>query len=314
MVSDSKRRLRIQPSMALELIRELQTDPDLQAPDAVFLTIHGLARAAESHVYPSSGLISAWHVRRCTVLGVDAAVRALGVREGMWLSEMLLWTAWLGRWCKWIEGLCEKVNRGVHLTEREAANFGYWSLQREKLGRPRVWPQFGRAAEMVHHSLALPDSDQDRLQTLRHHRLLTKGSPGDIFVGHDGRVRLGHRQMRDSHMKAFGLRRHHNSPEVTELGSEEWDENALDALEALQSADGVRRIRTAIKDRLARAEDGSGGHLALTHMEPLLTGQLTVRQLARDSGRAHSPLARAFDRERAAIRSALPDLGIFFEK
>ena len=317
MLPQSVRDLRINAATTADLMRELDDDEELGRLDPIFLTIHGLARMAESRVLPSAGLTSAGpiqsaHFRRCVTLGLDAVVRALGTDDRDWFREMLAWGSGFASWCKLTEETLKMCLREEPLTTREGAILGYWLLHREKLGKPRDWAQFSTAAgKVLDYDFGLPDGELERVRMLQLHRSITRGTPGGIFVGRDDAVRLGRRQMRDRHATAFKQRRRRKDrPEPVEVVAEEQDKNAVEAAQAVMSVEAVRKVQAITEARQADAKEGSGRDLVLRNFPALLEGSLSIRALAEANRRAHSYLNRVFVKEKQAIGRELKKLGI----
>ncbi len=299
------RAARFSPLVARKMVKHFETKPNLRPEDAVMLTIQGLARHVERSVLPRGRGLRQAHFRRCAALAADAVVRGLSCPPQEWFGAMKFYLRRFGSWLQWMGTMPTKISAGEDLAPEDATAFSLWWTTRQRVGLKRDFDQFFRAAEYAHTALDQPDDRCDRLHTLLHFRRLAREGNEGIFVGRDGRLRLGPRQLRDTLASAYGIPRRRPKPPVP---LEQEPESAAVDMDAVEAADQIRRVRAIIRLRLTAAEEGSVHRVVLQEYEALKSDTLTLRALASRSGRARSALQRAFQKEDAAICKAL---GVF---
>lgn len=301
------------------VLRDIRSDQRLEYGDAVCLTIHALARMSEKRVLGRVGPLMAKELTRCSLLAADAVVRARGLppsslgrtssglyyrvlRGQHWFRAMRFWTRAFTLFCRAMDDVAQSVCEKRELTEHESALFEHWWSQRQDLGVPRVWDQFPRAAGRVNSELGQPDGMEDRKHLLVLYRALSEGTPGGLFRGGDGQLRLGQRQMRDAVAKGMGLSRPRaGAPTQVQLDHEVADENEQDVIDSVAAVEAVRRLREAVQTRKEVVEPDSARRHVLDHFEALLSKQMTFRELEKSVGKAKSALQRAFRAEREAV-------------
>ncbi|MCP3916169.1 MAG: hypothetical protein GY711_11485 [bacterium] len=312
---------RIRPHIVQKILADFPQDDRLERTDVICLTIHALERASERRILPY-GPIHGRHLTRCVILAVDGVVRAMGLPRSalvktasgityrtpqarLWHRAMRAWCRTFTAWCKEMDDIAGAFCEQRDLDPRQEALFEHWWTQRQDLGLPRLWEQFGRAARRVNGVLGLPDDPGDRKQLLHLFRALTEGTPGGIFRGDDDRLRIGQRQLRDAVSSELGVSRSRRKmPRSVELEHDVPDDDAEDVRQALEAVEAIRGLRDAIAARKREVEPDSARWYVLDDFEPLLTGDMTFRELEAKVGKAKSALQRAFQAEREAVLTA----------
>lgn len=203
---------------------------------------------------------------------------------------------------------------------------------------PRELEQFPFAAEDALSRLSeLSDPDDERttadeihtaLFQVHHSLVLEKGAPG-LFVGHDGRLRLGWTQSRDAlaHEREISRRKLRAEREECERSAEivrraraehhvstaqivEDVEDVADAVDVVNEA-SKRDVLDCVRDyadrRLAEVDPGTNRWHVVRHLVALLNGEMTVSGLASLVGRDHAGLWRAYDEERTRVTTLLQE-------
>ncbi|MCC7169650.1 MAG: hypothetical protein IT459_04305 [Planctomycetes bacterium] len=235
----------------------------------------------------------------------------------VWLGHMKAVCRDHARWFAEVGSIGARVLRGEVVSERDRSVFWHLIVARETLGLPRDWKSFRAVAMDAARSLGLPNEEPtDATSTLIMIRRAPR-SPGGVYVGEDGMMRLGFRQSRDLLQRVSGARRARDVFDALDASPARMDVDAdptifsqtdemEDAIDAMDAADLLHRVRTVIAGERARAMPGSVAAVALEHFEQLQTGEVSVRDLASRTGFSFGAIARQHRRTRDLVARCVP--------
>jgi hypothetical protein len=153
-----------------------------------------------------------------------------------------------------------------------------------------------------------PSPGDEDPETLAANLILAADKRGGILpllrVGPSGAITIGDLAARDG----LGPRGREKPRSFTreddiEFSAEDSDpaQLAMEAEQARRARSAIQAVKTASRARAQRRKNGSAGHLVLRNAADLLSGQITLTQLAQNSGLAVSTLSEAWKREKAAL-------------
>ena len=294
---------RIKPEVAGEILDSLRVWPELLDPDRFVLAVIALQRMSERRLLPRNVALGA-EMTRGVVLAVDATMRALNAPWQMSILKDAL--RGYMRWSRWVERLAVDLANGADLGQREQTVARLWIGFRRELGVPRLWEQFRYAAKKGAALLDTPEDDEpvETLLTFKH--LNARGRTTGMFVGNDGVMRLGYRNVRDVMAKGLGAKRidvvTKTRPKTVSLDKNQA--SSLEAVMAVEAVDAVRRVDEFIEQELAKVSRRSPAAAVLLNLPRLIDpdADFSTRELARETGFPPRTLDRQRDRYVLALK------------
>jgi hypothetical protein len=281
--------------LAKDKLAFLERDPGLLPDDRVALVVQLVARHVETFLYPKKGPVRTSDMNCCILVGTRAVAEALEYPEPRWA-----WASVIGNECEdWhfrFAGMKRRVRNGTASAHDELVYRYYFAIHK-KHGPRRDVEQFDRAMKSALAQINEGTSPEDVARAQAEFRQITFGEGGFMFVGKDGKVRLGHRQVRDRMRKAHGARRkgrkRKGQPAEVELkvtlASEASEATtAVDRLERAETDQALRahvrewaaaQLRPAIRSKVRR--------LVFSNLEALVFKDLSLRAVAKMG--KHSP-------------------------